>query len=161
MENDEPDSRNVAFKRFRDADPNDSSDSDDGSGHKRRRISAQPPKQGPPPGVTTPSDTMGIDSTVAPTGHVQGMAPARFNWNAGTKTTIGTSLKNRKRTNIVGSGIASSSTDAGQWIDVIIFARPLTNRPFISIWPKQKGGRRANGSYQRGQSRKPCRGAPF
>ena len=112
IEHAEPDSRNAAFKRFRDADPNDS-DFDDGLGHKRRRVSAQEPKQGSQPGVPL-SDNSGIDSTVTSTSHGQGLAPARFNWNAGTKTTIGTSLKNRKRTNIVDSGIASSSADPGQ-----------------------------------------------
>ena len=113
MEDDEPDSRNAAFKRFRDADPDDSADTDDGSNHKRRRVSTPAPKQGITPGVKL-SENLGIDSSVASTSHVQSIAPARFNWNAETKTTIGTSLKNRKRTNIVDSGIVSSSTDAGQ-----------------------------------------------
>ena len=108
----EPDSPNAAFKRFRDTDPNDS-DSDDGSGHKRRRVSAQEPKHGSQPGVTL-SDNLAIGSTATSTSPGQGLAPARFNWNAGTKTTIGTSLKNRKRTNIVESGIASSSANPGQ-----------------------------------------------
>ena len=113
MDDDEPDSRNAAFKRFRDADPNDSSDSDHGSNHKRRRVSAPAPKQGSPSGAIS-SNIPRIDNPAASTSRGQGMAPARFNWNAGTKTTIGTSLKNRKRTNIVDSGVVSSSTDAGQ-----------------------------------------------
>ena len=109
----EVDSRNAAFKRFRDTDQDDSSDSMDGSYHKRQRVSAHLPN---PEGLPTIllSDDLQEDNAFAATSHGQSSLP-RLNWNTGTKTTIGTSLKDRKRANNAhNSGTAARHSDASK-----------------------------------------------
>lgn len=112
----EVDSRNAAFKRFRDADQDDSSESLDGSYHKRQRVSTEFAKQGSLPEVL-PRDNVEEDNVVTATGHGSSSGTlTRLNWNAGIKTTIGTSFKDRKRAdNVHNSGQAASYNDAGQW----------------------------------------------
>ena len=110
----EVDSRNTAFRRFRDADQDDSSDSVENSYYKRQRVSTEAPNQEKLREKKL-SDKNDGKTIVAATGQSQGLvAVPKLNWNAGTKTTIGISLKNRRRADNPQNADESTSNDAGK-----------------------------------------------